>query len=133
MPLALKTINAITLFIEDVPRSKAFYERVFAVDVIEEADQGTLILTFDNAFVRLLVRGEAEKEFLGEVSLAEAGSVGVELAVSVADTDAAHAELVELGVPITFGPVDRPWGVRHVGFRDPDGNLWVLSAHLHAD
>jgi catechol 2,3-dioxygenase-like lactoylglutathione lyase family enzyme len=130
MSLSLKSVNAITLFVDDIKRSKEFYERVFDVDVIEEEDAGTVILTFDNAFVRLLVRAEAEKEFLGKVPLAAAGSAGVELAVRVDDAAAAHAELVERGVPITFGPVDRPWGVRHVAFRDPDGHLWVLSSDI---
>lgn len=130
MALSLKTVNAITLFVEDIQRSREFYEHVFDVEVIEEADAGTLILPFGNVFLRLLVRREAETEFLGQVRLADAGSVGVELAVSVDDADAAHAELIERGVSVTFGPIDRPWGVRHVAFRDPDGNLWVLSSNI---
>lgn len=130
MSLSLKSVNAITLFVEDIQRSKEFYERVFDVDVIDEDEEGTVILKFDNVFIRLLVRGEAEKEFLGKVPLAEAGSAGVELAVRIDDADAAHAELIGHGVPITFGPVDRSWGVRHVAFRDPDGHLWVLASDI---
>ncbi len=130
MALSLKSVNAITLFVEDLQRSKEFYERLFDVDVIEEEEQGTVILKFDNVFMRLLVRGEAEKEFLGKVPLADAGSAGVELAIFIDDADVAHAELIEHRVPITFGPVDRSWGVRHVAFRDPDGHLWVLSADI---
>jgi lactoylglutathione lyase len=131
--LSLKAVNAITLFVEDIQRSKEFYERVFAVDVIEEEDEGTIILKFDNLFMRLLVRSEAEKELLGKVPLADPDSgAGFELATFVDNSEAAHAELIEHRVPIAFGPVDRAWGVRHVGFRDPDGHLWVLSSNIPA-
>jgi lactoylglutathione lyase len=128
--LSLKRVNAATLFVEDLQRSKEFYERVFDVEVFEEADAGTLILPFENVFLRLLVRGEAEKEFFGKVPLNQTGSAGAELAVAVDDAAAAVGELTERGVTIVFGPVDRPWGVRHVGFRDPDGHLWVVSSDI---
>lgn len=131
--LKLKSVSAITLFVEDIQRSKEFYERVFDVEMIEEEEEGTVILKFDNVFMRLLVRSEAEKELLGKVPLADPESgAGFELATFVEDAEAARAELVEEGVTIAFGPVDRPWGVRHVGFRDPDGHLWVLSADIPA-
>ncbi len=133
MGLSLKSVSAITLFVEDIEGSKRFYERVFDVEVIDEEDAGTVILRFDNVFLRLLARSEAEKELLGQVPLADRGSgSGFELATFVEDADAARAELVEQGVRIAFGPVDRPWGVRHVGFCDPDGHLWVLSADVPA-
>src|SRR5689334_23858881 len=94
MPESLKSVNAITLFVEDIGRSKEFYERVFDVDAVDEGD-GTVILTFENLFVRLLVRDEAEKELLGAVPLADPGSgAGFELATRVEDADAAHDALV---------------------------------------
>lgn len=129
-----KSVSAITLFVEDLARSKEFYERVFQVSGVVEADAGTVILEFDNVFLRLLTRTEAEQELLGQVPLAEpdAGS-SFELAMRVGDVDARAAELAERGVSIAYGPVDRPWGVRHLGFRDPDGHLWVNSADIPAD
>ena len=128
-----KSVSAITLFVEDVLRSKEFYERVFDVSGDVEEDAGTVILEFGNVFLRLLTRSEADKEMLGRVPLADPGSgVSVELAIRVDDTDDAAAELVERGVSIVYGPIDRPWGVRHVAFRDPDGHLWVLSSHIPA-
>jgi catechol 2,3-dioxygenase-like lactoylglutathione lyase family enzyme len=131
MALPLKSVSAITLFVESIPRSKEFYERVFDVEVIEEEDEGTVILKFDNVFMRLLARSEAEKELLGKVALADPGSgASFELATFVEDGEAAQAELIKHGVPIAFGPVDRPWGVRHVAFRDPDDHLWVLSSNI---
>lgn len=129
-----KSVSAITLFVEDLARSKEFYERVFQVSGVVEADAGTVILEFDNVFLRLLTRTEAEQELLGQVPLAEPGAgSSFELAMRVDDVDARAAELAERGVSIAYGPVDRPWGVRHIGFRDPDGHLWVNSADIPAD
>jgi catechol 2,3-dioxygenase-like lactoylglutathione lyase family enzyme len=128
-----KSVSAITLFVEDPARSKAFYERVFEVVPVEEED-GTVIFELGNLFLRLLSRREAETEMLGQVPLADPGSgSSFELAMRVTDAHARAAELTERGVAIAFGPIDRLWGVRHVAFRDPDGHLWVLSEHITAD
>jgi catechol 2,3-dioxygenase-like lactoylglutathione lyase family enzyme len=130
MAASLKAVSAITLFVDDISRSREFYERVFDAAVVDE-EEGTVILKFDNVFMRLLGRREAESELMGKVSLADVGSgPGFELAVRVDDAAAGLAALEERGVSIDFGPVDRPWGVRHVGFRDPDGHLWVLGSDI---
>jgi catechol 2,3-dioxygenase-like lactoylglutathione lyase family enzyme len=130
VPQSAKSVSAITLFVDDLARSKEFYARVFDVKPADE-EEGTGIFEFGNLFVRLLSRAEAEKELLGQVPLADPGSgVSVELAMRVPNVDARAAELVERGVTISFGPVDRPWGVRHVGFRDPDGHLWVHGGDI---
>jgi catechol 2,3-dioxygenase-like lactoylglutathione lyase family enzyme len=127
-----RSVTAVTLFVEDLARSKEFYERVFEVTPVDE-EEGTVIFELDNLFLRLLSRAEAETEMLGEVPLADPGSgVGIELAMRVPDVDARTAELVERGVSIAFGPIDRPWGVRHVAFRDPDGHLWVHGGDIPA-
>jgi catechol 2,3-dioxygenase-like lactoylglutathione lyase family enzyme len=130
MTQTLKSVNAITLFVEDLRRSKEFYERAFGIAGVDE-DVTTLIFRFDNVFLRLLTRGAAEKELLGQVPLADPCSgASFELAVGVEDADAIGAELAQRGVSIVYGPVDRPWGVRHVAVRDPDGHLWVFSADI---
>lgn len=133
MAQSLKTVRAITLFVEDQQRSKEFYERVFEVAAADE-EEGTVIFKFDNFFLRLLTRGEAEKEMLGQVSLADSGSgASFQLAAFVDDVDALCAELSKRGVSIIYGPVDRPWGVRNAAFRDPDGHIWAFSADIPED
>lgn len=64
MAQTLTTVNVITLYVEDQQRSKEFYERVFEVAPADE-NEGTVIFKFDNLFLRLLTRGEAEKEWRG--------------------------------------------------------------------
>ena len=89
-----------------------------------------MIFKFDNYFLRLLTRGEAEKEMLGQVPLAEGSGASFQLAAFVDDVDALCAELAKRGVSIIYGPVDRPWGVRNAAFRDPDGHIWAFSADI---
>jgi catechol 2,3-dioxygenase-like lactoylglutathione lyase family enzyme len=130
MAQSLRSVNVVTLFVEDAQRSKDFYERVFEVAAVDE-EEGTVIFKLDNLFLRLLTRGKAEKEMLGQVPVAESGSgASSQLAIFVDDADALCAELAERGVSIVYGPIDRPWGVRNAGFRDPDGHLWGFSADI---
>jgi len=130
MSQLLKSISVITLFVEDEQRSKAFYEGLFDVTGTDEG-HGTIIFQMDNLFLRLLERNQAESEMLGHVPLADPGSgASVQLALFVEDADAFCADLVQRGVPIVYGPVDRPWGVRSAGFRDPDGHLWQFGSDI---
>jgi len=130
MTQSLNAVNVITLFVEDERRSKEFYERLFEVAGADEG-HGTIIFKLDNLFLRLLKRVEAESEMLGQVPLADPGSgASVQLAMFVDDADALCAELAERGVSIVYGPVDRPWGVRSAGFRDPDGHIWQFGSDI---
>ena len=105
-----RSVSAITLFVEDLTRSKEFYARAFDVTPADE-EEGTIIFEFDNVFLRLLTRTEAEQEMLGQVPLADPGSgASFELAMRMPDVDARAAELAERGVSLAYGPIDRPWG-----------------------
>jgi Glyoxalase/Bleomycin resistance protein/Dioxygenase superfamily. len=50
---SLKSVGAITLFVEDPQRSKAFYERAFDVPVIYE-DDNSAVFKFENMLINLL-------------------------------------------------------------------------------
>ena len=133
MAQSLTSVGVITLYVEDQQRSKEFYERVFEVAAVNE-EEGIVIFKFDNLFLRLLTRVRAEIELLGQVPLADSDSgASFQLAIFVDDADALCADLAERGVSIVYGPVDRPWGVRNAGFRDPDGHLWAFSADIPED
>jgi len=130
MAQSLKSVNVITLFVEDQLRSKEFYEQVFDVGGVDEG-HGTVIFQFDNLFLRLLRREEAESEMLGQVPVGDAhAGVTVQPAFRVEDTDTLCAELAERGISIVYGPVDRPWGVRSAAFVDPDGHVWQFSSDI---
>jgi catechol 2,3-dioxygenase-like lactoylglutathione lyase family enzyme len=130
MAQSLRSVNVITLFVEDPLRSKEFYERIFDAAGVDEG-HGTVILPLDNVLLRFLRRGEAEGEMLGQVSVADprSGST-VQLGFGVDDADAFCTELSKLGVPIVYGPVDRPWGRRNAAFADPDGHVWQFGSDI---
>jgi lactoylglutathione lyase len=123
-----QSVSVITLFVEDEQRSKDFYERVFDVAATNEG-HGTVICQFGNLFLRLLSRDEAEREMLGQVPVGDPrDGASVQLAMRVDSTDAFCAHLVERGIQIVYGPVDRPWGMRNAGFLDPDGHVWQVGS-----
>jgi len=132
MTQSLKLVNVITLFVEDPLRSKEFYEQIFDVVGVDEG-HGTVIFPFDNLFLRLLRRGEAETEMLGQVSVADPRSgTTVQLGFAVDDADAFCTQLSGRGVSIVYGPVDRPWGRRNAGFVDLDGHVWQFGSDIPA-
>lgn len=125
---ALKSIGAITLFVEHPQRSKEFYARVFEADMVFE-DEHSVAFKFDNVFLNLLERGAAVNELLGPVPAAEPGA-SFELTVWVADADVVCADLAERGVSIVSGPLNRPWGMRTAAFLDPDGYVWEVASEI---
>jgi catechol 2,3-dioxygenase-like lactoylglutathione lyase family enzyme len=121
-----KRVYAITLFVDDLPATKAFYENVFGVPTAFEDDDST-VFEFGNILVNLL-RTEAAPELVApaEVAGIDAG-VRQQLTIGVDDVDRVCQELVERGVQLLNGPIDRPWGVRTASFRDPAGHVWEIA------
>lgn len=130
---SLRSLGAITLWVEDPQRSKEFYTRAFDVEVAFE-DADSVAIQFDNMFLNLLRRGAAVWELLGPVEAAKPDvGVSFEMTVWVEDCDAVCADLVERGVVIVSGPSDRQWGMRTAAFLDPDGYIWEVSASITDD
>jgi lactoylglutathione lyase len=129
MSVPLKSIGAITLFVEDPQRSKAFYERAFELPVAYEFDDATGF-KFDNTIVNLL-QAPAARELIdpGKVADKETGARS-QLTIWVDDADAACAELTSRGVELLNGPVERGWGMRTAAFADPDGHIWEVAQEL---
>jgi len=126
---ALKSVGAITLFVEDPRRSQSFYEEVFDVPVIWE-DQDSAAFRFENTIVNLL-RIPAARDLIepGSVANREAGS-RFQLTIWVDDADVVSAELAAHGVELLNGPMDREWGVHTASFTDPDGHIWEIAQRL---
>ena len=129
MTVPLKGLGAITLFVEDLERSKSFYEDVFGLQVIHE-DEDSVAFDFGSTIVNLL-RIPAARTLIepGEVAGREAGS-RCQLTIWVDDADAACAQLEARGVVLLNGPMDREWGVRTACFTDPAGNVWEIAQGL---
>src|ERR1700690_3045504 len=113
-----KGISAITLFVEDLAASKAFYRQVFGLPVVFEDDESA-VFRFGSTLVNLL-KTTAAIELIAPAAVAPRMSGSrFQFTIDVDDVDAMCAELVRRGVELLNGPVDRPWGVRTASFADP--------------
>jgi catechol 2,3-dioxygenase-like lactoylglutathione lyase family enzyme len=123
---SLGGISAITLFAEDLPRTRSFYEDVFGLSVIFE-DDASAAFDFGGIVINLLqVSAAPELIAPGTVAGPDAGA-RLQLTVEVEDVDAVCVELDRKGVALLNGPMDRPWGVRTASFTDPAGNVWEIA------
>ena len=129
MTTSLKSVGAITLFVEDPRQSQSFYEKVFDLPLIWE-DEDSAVFRFENTIVNLL-KIPAARDLIkpGPVAGREAGS-RFQLTVWVDDADAVSADLAKRGVELLNGPMDREWGVRTASFTDPDGHIWEVAQRL---
>ncbi len=129
MSASLKSVGAITLFVEDRQRSKSFYQRVFDLPVIYE-DENSAVFRFENLIVNLLETPAAQGLIdPAAVATREAGS-RFQFSIWVDDADAVCAELATRGVELLNGPMNREWGMRTASFTDPDGHIWEIAQQL---
>jgi catechol 2,3-dioxygenase-like lactoylglutathione lyase family enzyme len=129
MNLAIKNVDVITLFAEDLARTKVFYQEIFGLPVVFE-DENSAVFRFGNMMVNLLDAAAAPGLISpGSVASAEAGA-RFQFTAYVEDVDAACADLTRLGVKLLNGPVDRPWGIRTASFTDPAGHIWEIAHDL---
>jgi len=126
---SLKSVGAITMFVDDPRRSKEFYERVFEVSPVFE-DENSAAFEFENLIVNLLAE-RAAPELIEPTPVAgrETGE-RFQLTIWVEDADAVVEQLRSAGVELLNGPIDRPWGLRTAAFADPDGHVWEVAAKI---
>lgn len=125
-------LSAITLFVEDLSRSRLFYQDVLGLEMLFEDDDST---AFDLAGTVInLLRVSAAPELVepAPIGARDAGS-RFQLTIEVPDVDAACVDLAAKGVTPLNGPMDRPWGVRTACFADPAGHVWEFAAPLTHD
>ena len=129
MSWSWKSVDFITLFVDDLDRSKTFYREVFGLPVIFE-DENSAVFRFANTGINLL-RSKAAEDLIrpGAVARQDAGARLV-FTIDVDDVDEVCAELAEHGVELLNGPVNRPWGRRTASFTDPGGHIWEIAEDL---
>ena len=122
MSWSSKSVDFITLFTEDLERSKAFYQDVFGLRLIFE-DENSAVFRFANTSINVL-RAEAAAQLVSPGAVADRNA-GARLVftIGVDDVDAVCAELAAHGVELLNGPLNRPWGVRTASFTDPGGHI----------
>jgi catechol 2,3-dioxygenase-like lactoylglutathione lyase family enzyme len=119
-------IAAVTLFVEDLPAARRFYQEVFELPVHYE-DEHSAVFVFGETMINLLRVDQAPG--LVEPAAVASPDAGVrfQFTLAVDDVDATCARLEHRGVELLNGPLDRPWGIRTASFRDPAGNIWEIA------
>jgi len=129
MPVWPGSITAITLFVDDLAATRAFYLEVFGLPILFE-DENSAVFRFDNTMINLLT-SSAAVSLIDPATVASPGSGSrLQLTLDVENVDAACAELTARGVELLNGPTDREWGIRTASFRDPGGHVWEIAQPL---
>lgn len=122
-------IEVITLFVEDLPATKAFYTDVFGLDVVHQDDLSA-VLELGATLINLLKASEAP-ELVEPIPVgADGQGARALLTIKVDDTDTVVEQLRQHGVTVLNGPIDRPWGRRTAAFADPAGNVWEAAQDI---
>ncbi len=124
-----KTIETITLFFEDLERSKVFYQNVFGLSVVFE-DKNSAVFRFENTQINMLKISAAHDLIRPGVVASPGAGSRFQFTIPVDDVDAACADLATRGVELLNGPMNRPWGIRTASFTDPGGHIWEVAQPL---
>lgn len=124
------TIEAVTLFVEDLENAEQFYRETFGLPVAFE-DENSVVFNFGNTVINLLRASAAEELIAPAVVGNQADGPRMQFTIGVDDVDAMCAELIDRGVELLNGPMDRPWGIRTASFRDPGGHVWEIAHNLN--
>jgi catechol 2,3-dioxygenase-like lactoylglutathione lyase family enzyme len=119
-------ISAITLFVEDLAATRAFYQEVFGLPIHYEDDVST-VFAFEGTVINLLQVTEAPELIAPARVASPDDGARFQFTLAVDDVDATCEELRGRGVELLNGPIDRPWGIRTAAFRDPAGHIWEIA------
>ena len=125
----LNAVEVVTMFVEDLPRARAFYRDVFGLESVYE-DEDSTVVKLENLMLNLLTVSNAPTLVEPAVVGGKGSGPRLLFTIRVDDVDAVCAELERHGVQLLNGPVDRPWGRRTAAFADPAGNVWEVAQDL---
>ncbi|MEK3674672.1 VOC family protein [Paenibacillus sp. FSL R10-2771] len=127
--LGSRNISVVTLFVEDLPGTMAFYQEVFGLEEVY-ADENSAVYDFGNISINLLHISEAPGLIEPAAVAGPASGSRFQFTIRVEDVDAVCTELTARGVSLLNGPMNRPWGIRTASCADPAGNIWEVAQEL---
>ena len=107
------------LEVENPQAIAEFYRSVLGLEVV--MDMGWIVML------------QTKESVPSQITLATEGGSGTplpELSVEVDDLDLALERIYQSEVPIEYGPVEEPWGVRRFFVRDPAGPKAFPGQHI---
>lgn len=120
----IKNLYAVCLLVENLEKSLSFYKDVLGLEV-NSKDDGYIDFKVGETLVAIFQKDKAVTMFPREY-MASGGSAVY--AYQVEDVNKACADLKNKGVDIFEGPKTMPWGQTVAYFKDPDNNIWEVTA-----
>ncbi len=130
MPLVPANVEVFTLFVNNIAESRAFYTLVFDPEIVYE-DAQSIVFNFGSLWINLLATSEAHDLVAPDPISDPSTGPSVLPTIRVDDIDSVCAGLVQHGISLLNGPIDRPWGRRTATFKDPSGHVWELAQVLN--
>ena len=103
---------------QTVGDAKRFYQEVFGLELL-----------MDHGWITTYGSSEPMNVQISFASQGGSGTPTPDLSIEVDDIEAALEHVREAAIPVEYGPVDEPWGVRRFYVRDPFGKLINVLAH----
>ena len=104
--------------VSDLNQAEAFYRDVLGLDLI-----------MDHGWFKTYGSDAKMTVQIGFGSEGGSGTSVPNLSIEVDDLEAALAKVEKANIPIEYGPVSEPWGVRRFYVRDPFGKLINILQH----
>ncbi|WP_341300901.1 VOC family protein [Lysinibacillus sp. FSL H8-0500] len=104
---------------QDISKAKYFYGEVLGLDQL-----------MDMGFIATYGSHEKMDTQISFLSEGGSGTPVPDLSIEVDDLDNALTRVTEAEIPIEYGPIEEPWGVRRFYVRDPFGKLVNILTHL---
>jgi catechol 2,3-dioxygenase-like lactoylglutathione lyase family enzyme len=121
------SVDAITLFAEDLDAVKVFFADVVELPVAYE-DSDSVVYRIGDLMLNYLVVKEAD-DLVGPAAVGDASAgVRFQLTLPVDDVTAVAERIVAAGTVLLRGPEVRPWGPTTATFRDPAGHVWEIAS-----
>ncbi len=112
-------ISYVNVFVSHLDRAIQFYQGSLGLSLeFSSPEHGYASFSAGGVRLGIAVTGPDQQDLIGR-------HTGVGLAV--ADLEAEHARLSELGVNFTMPPTKQPWGGFMAFVADPDGNVFYLD------
>lgn len=102
----------------DLEKAASFYRDILGLDLL-----------MDHGWFRTY---GSDAKMTVQISFGSEGGSGTpvpDLSIEVDDLEAALARFEKAGIPVEYGPVSEPWGVRRFHVRDPFGKLVNILQH----
>jgi catechol 2,3-dioxygenase-like lactoylglutathione lyase family enzyme len=126
-------INVLTLGVDDLERSLAFYRDGMGLDtdgiIGKEFEDGAIVLfkMKDDFILALYPTASLAKDAKVTATKARLGAASIgQLVKSKAEVDAVIRQAEQAGAIVTDPPHDRFWGGYSGYFHDPNGHLWEI-------